>query len=77
MRSLAVYTAEMDDLKAGIKELRAKLNNFELGKNSMGIVFAHADTDFQELANALQDEFGFPILGSSAMSMFTESDICN
>ena len=74
MRSLAVYTAEMDDLKAGIKELRAKLNNFELGKNSMGIVFAHADTDFQELANALQDEFGFPILGSSAMSMFTESD---
>ena len=32
MRSLAVYTAEMDDLKAGIKEFRAKLNNFELGK---------------------------------------------
>lgn len=74
MRSLAVYTEEMDDLQAGIQELKDKLKDFKLDKNSMGILFAHADTDFQELANALQDEFGFPILGASAMSMFTESN---
>lgn len=72
MRSLAVYTEEMDDLRAGLQNLREQLKDFELGKNSMGIVFAHADTDFEELANVLQDEFGFPILGSSAMSMFSE-----
>ena len=72
MRSLAVYTEEMDDLRAGLQDLREQLKDFELGKNSMGIVFAHADTDFEELANVLQDEFGFPILGSSAMSMFSE-----
>ena len=73
MRSLAVYTDEMDDLQTGIQELKTQLADFALAKNSMGIVFAHPDTDFQELANKLQDEFDFPILGSSAMSMFTES----
>ena len=72
MRSLAVYTDEMDDLQSGVEELKKQLSDLKLGKKSMGIVFAHPDTDFQELADKLQDEFGFPILGASAMSMFTE-----
>ncbi|MCR5176784.1 MAG: FIST C-terminal domain-containing protein [Anaerovibrio sp.] len=72
MRSLAVYTEEMDDLDEGIKSLRRKMDGFELAKNTMGIVFTHPDTDFGELAQKLQEEFHFPVLGASAMSMFTE-----
>ena len=51
MRSLAVYTAEMDDLEAGIKELRAKL------KLNEGAKMVHRSIQFA--ADSGNTLFGF------------------
>lgn len=74
MRSLAVFTKNMDDLDLGVAELKEKLKDFKLGRNSLGVVFAHAETDFEELGEKLREEFKFPIMGCSAMSLFSEQE---
>ena len=56
----------------GVAELKEKLKDFKLGRNSLGVVFAHAETDFEELGEKLREEFNFPIMGCSAMSLFSE-----
>lgn len=71
MRSIAVFTKNMDDLDLGVSELKDKLKDFKLAKNSFGLIFAHSETDFEELGTRLQKEFDFPIIGASAMSLFS------
>ena len=56
MRSLAVFTKNMDDLDLGVAELKEKLKDFKFGRNSLGVVFAHAETDFEELGEKLREE---------------------
>lgn len=72
MQSIAVFTKNMDDLDLGVAELKESLKDFKFGRNSLGIVFAHAETDFEELGAKLREEFKFPIMGCSAMSLFSE-----
>lgn len=69
MKSISLFTAEMDDLETGVAELAAKYGDFQLQKNAVGIVFAHSDTDFDELIPLLKERWNFPIIGSTAMSM--------
>lgn len=73
MKSIVLYTEEMDDLDTGIQELIDQLNEHELKKNSAAIMFAHPDTNFKELMAGLKKYMHFPIIGCTAMSMFTEA----
>lgn len=69
MKSISLFTEEMDDLETGVAELVSKYGDFQLLKNSVGIVFAHPDTDFDELIPLLKEHWKFSIVGSTAMSM--------
>lgn len=69
MKSISLFTEEMDDLEAGVADLAEKLGDFQFLKNSVGIVHAHPDTDFEELLSRLKEQYSFPIVGTTAMSM--------
>ncbi len=71
MRSVALFTAEIDDLAMAVEELRRQMGNFALGKSSAGVVFVHPDADIQELAARLQQVFSIPIIGVTAAFIFT------
>ena len=71
MKSVALFTDEIDDLDIAIEELVAQFGDFKLEAHSAGLLFAHPDTDLAELADRLQEEFGVPIVGSTAVAMFT------
>ena len=73
MKSIAVYTEEMDDLEVGVAELLKQIESFELLTSTVGILFAHPDRDFEELMERLLPNVDFPILGSTAISMFTQA----
>lgn len=74
MKSISLFTEEMDDLETGVKELKQQAASFTLQKNTVGIVFAHADTELEELGERLQAAFGFPVIGCTALSMFAEHE---
>ncbi|MGM9540591.1 FIST N-terminal domain-containing protein [Anaerovibrio sp.] len=71
MKSVALFTDEIDDLDVAIDELVSQFGDFRLEAHSAGLLFAHPDTDLQELADRLQDRFGLPIIGTTAVAMFT------
>lgn len=71
MKSVALFTDEIDDLDVAIEELVSQFGDFRLEAHSAGLLFAHPDTDLQELADRLQDRFGLPIIGTTAVAMFT------
>ena len=71
MKSIDLFTAEIDDLDIAIADLEKQLAGFSLQKNSAGIVFAHPDTDFQELSTKLQQKIPVSLVGCTAMAMLT------
>ena len=71
MKSVALFTDEIDDLDVAIEDLVSQFGDFRLEAHSAGLLFAHPDTDLQELADRLQDRFGLPIIGTTAVAMFT------
>lgn len=71
MKSVALFTDEIDDLDIAIEELVAQFGDFKLEAHSAGLLFAHPDTDLAELADRLQEEFGVPVVGTTAVAMFT------
>ena len=71
MRSATAYTEEIDDLKEAAEDLFSQTEDFEFGKNSLAIVFAEVDTDYAGLYALLSERWNFPIIGSTAMAMFT------
>lgn len=71
MKSVALFTDEIDDLDIAIDDLMSQFGDFKLEAHSAGLLFAHPDTDLEELAGRLQDELGVPIIGTTAVAMFT------
>ena len=71
MRSVVLFTEEIDDLDEAMFQLKQQFAGFELGKSTAGVVFAHPDTDFEELTRRLKEELGVPFIGSSAMALLT------
>ena len=71
MRSVALFTDEIDDLELAVEDLSRQLGNFILGRSSAGLVFVHPDADMQELATRLQQVFAIPIIGATAAFIFT------
>ena len=71
MRSITAYTEEIDDLNEAVAELFSQTEGFEFGKNSLAIIFAEADTEYEQLYALLRDKWDFPVIGCTAMAMFT------
>lgn len=71
MRSVALFTDEIDDLEAAVEDLSRQMGDFVLGSSSAGLVFVHPDADIEELAERLQQAFAIPIIGSTAAFIFT------
>lgn len=73
MRSVVLFTDEIDDLDLAIGELKQQFQQAQgkLLAHSGGLVMAHQDTDFKELSARLKEELGIPLVGCTAMSLFT------
>ena len=69
MRSWVTKTEEIDDLEAAVEELKKGIPTEELLANTVGIVYAYYDADFEELSRILCETFSFPIIGVSAMAL--------
>ena len=71
MKSIELYTEEIDDIEEAIQDLLAQAKEFEFKKNSMAILFADEDMDYEELYKHLSKEWDFPIIGCTALAMLT------
>ena len=71
MRSITLYTEEIDDLNEAVEELFAQAEGFEFAKNSMAILFTEEETDYPELYRLLSVKWKFPVIGCTAMAMLT------
>jgi hypothetical protein len=74
MDSITLYTEEIDDLNEGVEELISQTDGFEFKKNSMALIFVEEDTEYEELYDLLSKKWDFPIVGCTAMAMFTGSE---
>lgn len=69
MNSTVRVTFEMDDLSLTVKQLTAGIgSDFKLERNSVGILYCYSDFEVEELADSLQAELSFPIIGSTAVA---------
>ena len=66
MKSFVSTTEQLDDLDLAAKELLAGIS--ELQKNTVGILYCYSDMETAELAAALSQKAGFPILGCTAIA---------
>lgn len=71
MRSITAYTEEIDDLNEAVAELFSQTEDFEFEKNSLAILFTEVDTEYPKLYSLLSEKWDFPIIGCTAMAMFT------
>ena len=69
INSISLYTEEIDDFEVMYNDIKAEAGDFEFKKNSMAIVFAEEETDYQGLYSELRKHWDFPIIGCTAMSM--------
>ena len=75
MKSIELYTEEIDDIEEAIQDLLAQAKEFEFKKNSMAILFADEDMDYEELYKHLSKEWDFPIIGCTALAMLTGTKV--
>lgn len=71
MAAKTVYTEEIDDLELAAAELHAKLKDFHIMKNTLGIVFCDVETDEIALVEELHKYYDFPIIGATTVAMIT------
>ena len=71
MRSITLYTEEIDDLDGAVEEFYAQTEGFVFEKNTMGIFFAEEDLDYAEFYRILSMKWDFPIIGCTSMAMLT------
>lgn len=69
MKSIELYTEEIDDLQEAVDELLGQMQDFVLMKNSLAIVFTEEDTEYPVLYKLLAEKWDFPVIGCTAMAM--------
>ncbi len=72
MRSITLYTEEIDDLEEAVEELLSQVGGFEFEKNTLGIFFSEEDLDYSEFYKVLSAKWSFPIIGCTSMAMLTD-----
>lgn len=71
MKSIALFTEEIDDLEQAVTELKMQCQGFELMAHSAGLLFVHPDADLEDLLALLTEAFDIPIAGVTAAFLFT------
>ena len=71
MKSTVLYTEEIDDIELAAEELFAQASGFAFQKNSLGIIFLDAETEYEELYGLLREKWDFPIVGATAIATLT------
>lgn len=69
VKSIVLYTEEIDDLELAMEELSAQSSGFEFEKNSFGILFMDVETDYDELYELLREKWDIPFIGTTAIGM--------
>ena len=69
MNSLTIYTNEIDDLEEAASELFAQAEGFVFKRNTLGILFAEDESDYDGLYELLAEKWDFPIIGCTAMAV--------
>ncbi|MDD6036560.1 MAG: FIST N-terminal domain-containing protein [Lachnospiraceae bacterium] len=73
MKSITLFTEEIDDYEDAAAELKEQLEGFELCKNTIGILYINADNDIAEMMNCFTEAFDFPLVGSTALAQLNSS----
>ena len=71
MKSVVLFTEEIDDLERAVAELQKQCQGFDFQQHSAGLLFAHPDTNLEELMSLLTEAFAIPIIGVTASFIFT------
>lgn len=71
MKSIVLYTEEIDDLELAAEELSAQAAEFEFEENSLGVLFMDEETEYAEFYRLLREKWDFPIVGATAIGMLT------
>ena len=58
MKSITLFTEEVDDLEAGVNDLLGQLEDFALLTSSVGLLFVPSDVELEELLESLKPELG-------------------
>ncbi len=69
MNSLTIYTNEIDYLEEAASELFAQAEGFVFQRNTIGILFAEDESDYDGLYELLSEKWDFPIIGCTAMAV--------
>jgi len=73
MRSNTAITFELDDIDLATDQLiRDIIQDFELSKNTVGILFSYSDMDTRELAKTLHRKLNFDVLGCTCIATMKE-----
>ncbi len=70
MDSIVCYSEEIDDFEETVREFQEQLEGFAFKKNSLGLIFAEEDTEFDEFYEVASKVWDFPFIGGTGMSMF-------
>lgn len=71
MRSKVVHTDIIDDMEDAVEEIREGFSDFVLCKNSMGVIFAEEDVEYEELYGELSKYWDFSFIGCTTMCMIS------
>lgn len=74
MKSFQAISYKIDDLELAVKELASQIDPKQLLSNTVGIVYADFDTDFEALSAKLAKKFSFPFIGGSAACILNKSE---
>jgi len=75
MKSITLYTEEIDDIEIGINDMLGQLDDFTFQKNSIGILFVPTEMDLAFLTAQLKEKLHIPIMGATGTAIF--SDKCS
>ena len=67
MKSIVLYTEEIDDPAEAAEEIFGQAEGFEFEKNSIGIIFADEELEYEEFYGCLAEKWSFPIIGATAL----------
>ncbi len=71
MNSIELYTQEIDDVEEAAEDLLSQMEGFQLLKSSLAIVFVEEETEYSELYRVLSPKLNCPVIGCTAMAMFS------
>ncbi|MBR1742349.1 MAG: FIST C-terminal domain-containing protein [Lachnospiraceae bacterium] len=69
MKSIVLYTEEIDEPEEAAEELFEQAEDFVFEKNSIGIIFADEELEvYEEFYRCLAEKWSFPIFGTTALA---------